>query len=100
MKIADREKENKMSASNLSVCFGPVFMWRTEESCEAIYDIRHQCSGMLLFTKLQQRHFSVVQLLIESSDQIFLEETNEETKEKAIALRENSSSIVNRTKSR
>jgi hypothetical protein len=86
VKIAAREKENKMNASNLSVCFGPVFMWKEEESCEAIFDVRHQCS--------------VVQLLIESSDQIFMEETNEETKEKAIALRENSFSLSNRTKSR
>jgi len=85
VKIAAREKENKMNASNLSVCFGPVFMWKEEESCEAIFDVRHQCS--------------VIQLLIESSDQIFMEETNEETKEKAIALRENSFSLSNRTKS-
>ena len=55
VKIADREKENKMSASNLSVCFGPVFMWRTEESCEAIFDVRHQCSGMSLFLEISVR---------------------------------------------
>ena len=46
VKIAAREKENKMNASNLSVCFGPVFMWKEEESCEAIFDVRHQCSGL------------------------------------------------------
>ena len=45
VKIAAKEKENKMSATNLSVCFGPVFMWKEEESCEAIFDVRFQCSG-------------------------------------------------------
>ena len=47
VKIAARESENKMSATNLSVCFGPVFMWKQEESCEAIFDVRFQCSGKL-----------------------------------------------------
>ena len=51
VKIASREKENKMSATNLSVCFGPVFMWKEEESCEAIFDVRFQCTGIALKAK-------------------------------------------------
>ena len=40
MKIAYEEKVNRMSAQNLSVCFGPVFMWSPEESLAAIHDVK------------------------------------------------------------
>ena len=70
-----------------------------------IYSIRTRSRNRDIVKKLlliskKNEFFLVVQLLIESSDQIFLEETNAETKEKAIALRENSFSLSNRTKSR
>jgi hypothetical protein len=85
VKIAAQEASNKMSATNLSVCFGPVFMWKAEASCEAIFDVRFQCS--------------VVEYLIEYHDEIF-GESSEETKKANIQLRENSLSLNKRTISR
>jgi len=85
MKIAAKEKENKMSATNLSVCFGPVFMWKEEESCEAIFDVRFQCS--------------VIEHLIENYTEIFLDD-NEDTKKINTDLRESKYSLSKRTISR
>ena len=84
VKIAYEEKINKMSAQNLSVCFGPVFMWSPEESLAAIHDVKFQCS--------------VVELLIEKCDDFF--QTSSETKMLNQTLREKPHGITKRTTSR
>ena len=84
MKIAAEEKENKMSAQNLSVCFGPVFMWSPEESLAAIHDVKFQCS--------------VVEHLIEQCDRFF--SIPKETKILNETIRVNPFSLTKRTHSR
>ena len=73
-----------MSAQNLSVCFGPVFMWSPEESLAAIHDVKFQCS--------------VIEHLIEKCDSFFSFGT--ETKLLNETIRENPFGLTKRTTSR
>ena len=73
-----------MSAQNLSVCFGPVFMWSPEESLAAIHDVKFQCS--------------TVEVLIEKCDCIFASDS--ETKILNETIREKPFGLTKRTTSR
>jgi hypothetical protein len=84
VKVACEEQTNKMTCTNLSVCFGPVFMWSEVESMAAIYDVRYQCS--------------VVELLIENTDKLFPELNLDVTMNESI--REKQFSMNNRAQSR
>lgn len=84
MKIAAEEEENKMSVQNLSVCFGPVFMWAAEETMAAIHEVKFQCLVVEHFIEHCDKFFSI------GSDTKLLNET----------LRENSFSLTKRANSR
>ncbi|CAG5104721.1 Oidioi.mRNA.OKI2018_I69.chr1.g1481.t1.cds [Oikopleura dioica] len=84
VKVAANDSVNKMSAQNISVCFGPAFMWAKQETIAGLQDVKYQCT--------------VVELLIEKHDSFF--QTSEEIKTMNQTLQKHSFSLSNRTTSR
>lgn len=84
VKVAANDGVNKMSAQNISVCFGPAFMWAKQETIAGLQDVKYQCT--------------VVELLIEKHDSFF--QTSDEIKHLNQTIQKNSFSLSNRTTSR
>lgn len=98
VKVAANDSVNKMSAQNISVCFGPAFMWAKQETIGKItikIVILKNCSAGLQDVKYQ---CTVVELLIEKHDSFF--QTSEEIRTMNQTLQKHSFSLSNRTTSR